>query len=408
VPEPELQLRLRAVVPSCHDAGVDPSDVDAFVSYGSEPLRCRRCPSLQADRRRDVGVELKLRTGRDLHVFAGGLQAWMRANVVGAEGATVVNARYVESGGSANETVLADLGGCASTLPASIVVRLLVPSVQIFLGVDLRRQALVMQWVAERTAVPVPAVLGVEATGKVLGAPFLIAERIDGVAFSDYPSYNASGFLHALPVAKRQALWRSAVDTMSHLHTVDASSLADPLRALGGASDLDELVAYTRALYEWVAEVVAVPQFDEYVDWLELERPTDAPSGLSWGDARPGNMLFRGSRCVAVLDWELVSLGGPLIDLGWWLLFDSIHTVDMGLARVAGLGDRDETVARWIVNTGYNADALPWYEVRAHVVLGLTRAKVFAERRRLGLPVPADDDPRSVIRLTRRVDELVG
>jgi aminoglycoside phosphotransferase (APT) family kinase protein len=110
-----------------------------------------------------------------------------------------------------------------------------------------------------------------------------------------------------------------------------------------------------------------------------------------------------------VLDWEVVSLGGPLVDVGWWLMFDQIHTTDMGLGRLEGLGDRDETVTRWVERTGHSAEALPWHEVRAHVVLGLTRAKVFAERRRLGLPVPEDDDdPRSVVRLTRRVEQYIG
>jgi aminoglycoside phosphotransferase (APT) family kinase protein len=357
-----------------------------------------------------MGVELKLRTGRDLGDLAERLQRWLRANVAGAVEIEVVNARYVETGGSANETVLADLvAGPASSLPGSVAVRLLVPSVEIFLGVSLERQALAMSWVAEHTAAPVPALLGVEPTGTVLGAPFLVTERVEGVAFSDYPSYNASGFLHDLSVDRRRALWGSAVDALSRLHTVDASSLAEPLGVTGGVTDLDELVAYTRALHQWVHAVVPVPQFAEYVSWLEQERPADAPVGLSWGDARPGNMLFRDGHCVAVLDWEVVSLGGPLVDLGWWLMFDQIHTTDMGLPRLAGLGDRDETVARWVDNTGLSADALPWYEVRAHVVLGLTRAKVFAERRRLGLPVPEDDeDPRSVVRLTRRVDQLIA
>ena len=54
--------------------------------------------------------------------------------------------------------------------------------------------------------------------------------------------------------------------------------------------------------------------------WLRGRQPRDdGPPRPCWGDARIGNMIFRDGRCVAVLDWEMATLGPPQMDLGWFL-----------------------------------------------------------------------------------------
>jgi len=355
---------------------------------------------------------LKLRTNRDLGQLVAALETWLAECCPSADasGRQLVNPRYVETGGASNETVLVDLVSATGSdeRARGLVVRLLVPSVPIFLGVSLERQAAVLRWVEQHTDVPVPSVLGVDMSCQLVDVPFMVMSRIDGVPMADFPSYNEAGFVHQLGVTDRRALWEDAIATMARLHRADASSLTSEMARQGGATDLGQVAAYCRSLHEWVSEVVPVPEFEPYVDWLERELPVDAPPGLSWGDARPGNMLFRANRCAALLDWEMTSLGGPLIDLGWWLMFDAIHSTDMGLTRLPGLGDRDETIERWTAATGLSASALPWHEALAHVQLGLTRSKVYAERAALGHPVPADGEPRSVRRLTRRLEGLIG
>ena len=355
---------------------------------------------------------LKLRTERDLDDLVRVLEPWLAESCpsVDLAGTRLVDPRYVESGGASNETVLVDVfSPTDNKVPVpGLVIRLLVPSVPIFLGVSLERQAAALRWVGRHTDVPVPSILGVDASCQVIDVPFMVMTRIDGLPMADFPSYNEAGFLLQLSVEERRAVWEDAIATMSRLHSVDASSLAGELGECGGSTDLSQLVSYCRSLYEWVSQVVEIPQFEPYVAWLERECPTDAPPGLSWGDARPGNMLFRGNRCVALLDWEMTSLAGPLVDLGWWLMFDAIHSLDMGLTRLPGLGSREETIERWTAGSGLSADFLPWHEALAHVQLGLTRSKVYAERAGLGHPVPADDEPRSVRRLTRRLEGLIG
>jgi aminoglycoside phosphotransferase (APT) family kinase protein len=350
-----------------------------------------------------AGSSLQIRSGRDLADLTARLQTWLRRSSATA-GLEISALRYITTGGASNETLLVEVGGdVPPALRDGLVVRLSVPDVPVFLDVDLHRQAMVMAWVDEHTDVPVPHVVGVDTSCAMVDVPFMVTARVEGVAVPDFPSYNVAGFLHDLDATSRYVLWCRAVETMGRLHSVDASALVGPMRASGGAVGVAGVTVACRALLDWAAASTDVDDFEPYVDWLERHRPDGAPVGLSWGDARPGNMLFHEGRCTAVLDWEFASLGGSLVDLGWWLLFDAVHTEDMGVARLDGLPGRAETIERWCEASGHRADDLGWHEVLAHVRLGLSRSNGFAARRRRGLPVPSDDEPRSVRRLLDRL-----
>ena len=110
-----------------------------------------------------------------------------------------------------------------------------------------------------------------------------------------------------------------------------------------------------RAEYAWACDGVEHPIVDRLWEWLESNVPTTPPTGLSWGDARVGNIMFDDDfQVVVVMDWELVSLGTPIMDLGWWLFFDDVHRDEY--PRLDGLGDRQETIERWEQGTGSSAD----------------------------------------------------
>ena len=66
---------------------------------------------------------------------------------------------------------------------------------------------------------------------------------------------------------------------------------------------------------------------------------------------------------VVVMDWELTSLGTPIMDLGWWLFFDDVHSETF--PRLPGLGNRQDTIERWEQGTGLSADGVEWYEILA-------------------------------------------
>ena len=87
---------------------------------------------------------------------------------------------------------------------------------------------------------------------------------------------------------------------------------------------------------------------------------------LSWGDARIGNQIFDDSGCIAVIDWEMATLGNPAADLAWFLFVDRHHGEGIGVPRLEGLPERDETIARWEELTGLDArSTIDYYEVWA-------------------------------------------
>ena len=79
---------------------------------------------------------------------------------------------------------------------------------------------------------------------------------------------------------------------------------------------------------------------------------------LLWGDARIGNIIFDGTRPAAVLDWEMVTLGSPEMDLAWSIFLDRHHSEGMGLPRLEGFPSYEETVERYEALTGFEVQDL--------------------------------------------------
>ena len=86
---------------------------------------------------------------------------------------------------------------------------------------------------------------------------------------------------------------------------------------------------------------------DAAMAWMREHKPAlPEDVALCWGDARPGNQLYKDFEVQAVLDWEMVSLNDPVMDLAWWLFLDRHFTEGMGVGQPSGFLDRATTIAR--------------------------------------------------------------
>jgi aminoglycoside phosphotransferase (APT) family kinase protein len=117
------------------------------------------------------------------------------------------------------------------------------------------------------------------------------------------------------------------------------------------------------------------------MDRLERLWPKNQPTGLVWGDARLGNMMFDNNfDVVAVMDWEQPSLGGALHDLAWWLVLSDLHHRSTPTRPyLAGMGTREDTIALWHEVTGISTDEIEWYEDFTHLKMSccsLTTSKL--------------------------------
>jgi aminoglycoside phosphotransferase (APT) family kinase protein len=300
--------------------------------------------------------------------------------------------------GFSNETLLCDLSYRASgerrSEPLVIRVR---PHAQVFPEYDLRQQYDVMQRLAP-TDVPVPTMRWFEESPDVLGASFYVMDRIEGVVPPDHPTYHVAGPCLDMTPASRAALWWDGLDKLTRIHKLDWRKLGfgyldHPER---GRTPLAQQLEYYRRYLDWAAEGRPQPTVEPALGWLLANQPTDEPVALCWGDARIGNMIFHRDRCVAVLDWEMVTLGNPEQDLGWWLFLDWHHSAGIGVPRLEGFPSREETIARYEEKMGRPVRSLHYYEAFAAFRFAVIMIRIAALTRAADLPTPENFETNNI------------
>ena len=309
---------------------------------------------------------MKLDKGRDLAGAGEILEGWLRDRLDLVQ-AHVSDLSLPDRAGLSNETILftAELDDGAHTTTEELVVRIS-PALENQLCRDtlFESQARLLQVLHEQR-LRVPNVRWFEADPRWFDRAFFVMDRAHGRVPISEPIYNAEGWLYDATPEQRRTAWESAMTELVGINRVSP----DLLRFLpGGTAGFTEVLDGIRAEYRWACDGNEHPIVDRLWKWLESNVPTAPPTGLSWGDARVGNMMFDDEfQLVVVMDWELVSLGTPIMDLGWWLFFDDVHSEVY--PRLDGLGDRRETIERWEQGTGLSADGVEWYEILAAVRL---------------------------------------
>jgi aminoglycoside phosphotransferase (APT) family kinase protein len=216
--------------------------------------------------------------------------------------------------------------------------------------------------------VRVPRPVAVCEDPAVIGAPFYLMERVDGVVVRDtLPDW--------LDEPGRRALGLDLVTAFAELHRVDVGPFV--------ASGLGRPDGYlARQLRRWTgqregiqAAVAAtgrrardLPDYDLVRDWLAAHLPGEAAPAVVHGDAKLDNVVVGPGETpavAAVLDWEMATVGDPRADLGYLLSFWPEPGADHPLARLvtagAGFPSRVELVATWEQHTGRTAGDLTWF-----------------------------------------------
>jgi aminoglycoside phosphotransferase (APT) family kinase protein len=226
-----------------------------------------------------------------------------------------------------------------------------------------------------RGGVRVPRILAVCEDEAVIGAPFYVMEEVVGAVVTD-----------RLPPAldtpdERRRLGLELVDGLVDLHAVDYTSCG--LERLGKPTGYLE-----RQLRRWSGlwEVNATREIADCLqigEQLKATMPESPPSTVVHGDYRLGNVMVgldAPARLVAILDWEMATIGDPLADVGYLVASWTEAGADahpLLLAPVTdrpGFVSRDELVARYAERSGRDVSRLRWYEAFA-----LWKASVFCE-----------------------------
>ena len=100
-------------------------------------------------------------------------------------------------------------------------------------------------------------------------------------------------------------------------------------------------------------------------------------------------MIFRDGRCVAVLDWEMATLGPAEMDLGWFLFMDRHHSEGIETPRLPGFPGRAATIARWEAGVGRSAEHVEFWEAFCAWRFSVVMARVGDQMQSIGI-LPAD------------------
>ena len=345
-----------------------------------------------------VPTERPQTSTRDYEVLRAQLESWIVERLPGAAISELV---VPQSNGMSSETVLFDV-----TVPGDVEPRRLVARIApdpaadpVFQVYDMERQFRTMQMVATHTDVPVPAVLWLETEPEAIGAPFFVMERIEGIVPPDVLPYTFGDNWFFDAAAEDQArLERNAIEVLAALHELSADGPAHFLEEPGDASHLRRHVDGQRGYYEWVAaDGTRSPLIERGFDWLEEHWPADeGPPTFSWGDARIGNMMFQDFSPVAVLDWEMASIGPREIDLGWMIyihrFFQDI-VEDLGMPGLPHVLRRESVAAYYEELTGYEPRDLDFYTTYAALRHGIVMFRISRRAATFGeAEMPEDPD----------------
>lgn len=240
----------------------------------------------------------------------------------------------------------------------------------------MRREARVLGALAN-TDVPHPRLIAASPEEDVLGAAFYLMEPIDG--FNPTVGLPA---LHAGDPAVRRRMGLALADGIAALGRVDhvAAGLSD----LGRADGFLE-----RQVGRWRKQLASYDEYDGWAGpgeiegieavgaWLEAHRPQSFKPGLIHGDYHLANVLYRfdGPELAAIVDWELTTVGDPLLDLGWlmatWPETDGPEAGNVSVTPWDGFPTADELVERYATQTDRDLTHMRWYGVLACYKLGI-------------------------------------
>ncbi len=338
---------------------------------------------------------------------------WLRDNAIDAPalGGIPVVRQFV--GGASNLTYLLRYGGGPDAGGRDLILRRPPAGTKAKGAHDMRREHDVQAALAPVFPV-VPRMVAYCADPSVIGSEFYVMERIEGtIVRRDVPTELG------LDRDGVKRLCNNAVDTLVDLHDVDLD--------VSGLAQLDRGDGYVRRQVEgWShryrrARTEDVGDFEATMAWLETQQPADRPHVLVHNDFRFDNLVLAPddpTRIAGVLDWEMATVGDPLMDLAcalaYWVQADD-HPAFLAMrlqpTHTPGMLTRAEVIDRYAEARGLVVTPEQWrfYEVFGAFRLAVIAQQIYHRFHHRQTTNPAYREFREVVRfLDSRCTALVG
>ena len=215
----------------------------------------------------------------------------------------------------------------------------------------------------------------------VIGAPFYIMERVKGVILRGGMQKKMS-----LEPELMRAISEAAVDNLAALHRIDIIA--------SGLIEIGKPEGYTgRQVDGWIkryykAETDTIQSMDELAEWMKKSQPQDGPAGLIHNDYKYDNLVLQADRLShihAVLDWEMATVGDPLMDLGtslaYWTEAREAQLMPLAAANLSWLPGnltRVEVVERYAAQSGREVYNPLFYYIYGAFKIGVIVQQIYA------------------------------
>lgn len=248
---------------------------------------------------------------------------------------------------------------------------------------DMPREARILS-VCELRGIPSPRVIATCTDPAVIGAPFYVMERVSGVILRGVngpPEYDAAAFA---------TLGENFLDTLVAIHGATPS---DPV--IGG---LGKPLGYVQRQVEgWTARYEKaktdnVASVEQLAKWLHEHQPSESGACLVHNDFKYDNLVLdpaKPGRIIAVLDWEMATVGDPLLDvgtsLGYWVEegdHPAFKSLGLGITALPGNLTRAELWERYLKKSGRAVQPAAWYHAFGVFKIAVIAQQIYARYKR--------------------------
>jgi aminoglycoside phosphotransferase (APT) family kinase protein len=365
-------------------------------------------------------VSRLVHSSRDVSTLPGVMSDWLSTVMPGDAAPRITVESGVDANGMSSETIILtgrwDEDGqhreekwVARVAPAA-------QDVPVFSSYRMDHQFDVIRLVAEKTDVPVPRVRWLEPSGSVLGTPFLLMDYVEGQVPPDVMPYTfGNNWFADAPADRQRELQDRTVEVIAKLHSIpDPETTFDFLVDGTEPNALRRNLNWLQSWYQFaVPDIGRSELLERALAWLEANWPADVAAAdpvLVWGDSRVGNVLYSDFRPVAVLDWEMATLGPREMDVAWVIFAHMVFQELAGLAGLPGLPNfmREADVkSTYTEFTGVELGDLRWFYVYSAVIWACVFMRTSARRVRFG-EIEKPDDVESLFYHGTLLRRLIG